>query len=185
MELFKKITKIIADILQGIVVAGALLVFMYGFVIQPHEVSGSSMFPTFKNKEFVLSNLLAARFKTYKKGDVIVFHSPIEKEKSYIKRIIATSGDTIRVENGKVFLNNITLDESAYLGPEVQTFGGSFMQEGQNITVPKGSILVMGDNRPYSSDSREWGLLSEDKIIGQSVARIWPIDTFKIVQNPY
>jgi len=185
MELFKKITKIIADVLQGIVVVGALAVFLYGFVVQPHEVSGSSMFPTFKDKEFLLSNLLAARFQTLSKGDVVVFHSPIEAEKSYIKRVIATAGDQVRVEGGKVFLNNISLDESKYLGPEVQTYSGSFMQEGQNVTVPEGNILVMGDNRPFSSDSREWGFLLEDKIIGQSIVRIYPTSTFTVIRNPY
>jgi signal peptidase I len=185
MELFKKITKIVADILQAIVVVGALAVFLYGFVVQPHEVSGSSMFPTFKDKEYVLSNLLAARFRTLSKGNVVVFHSPIEAEKSYIKRVIATAGDTVRVENGKVFLNNVSLDESTYIGPEVQTFGGAFMQEGQNVTVPEGSILVMGDNRPFSSDSREWGFLPEDKIIGHSIIRIYPVKNFTIIPHPY
>lgn len=185
MEVIKKITRLISDMLQGVVVIGALAVFLYGFVIQPHEVSGSSMSPNLIDKEFVLSNLLAARFDTLKNGDVIVFHSPVEKERSYIKRVIATTGDTVKVQSGKVYLNNAALDESKYLDNTVQTSGGTFLQEGQMVTVPEGSMVVMGDNRSFSSDSREWGFLTKDKIIGHSIIRIWPLNKFSILDNPY
>lgn len=158
---------------------------LYAFVIQPNEVSGSSMYPTFEDKEYLLSYLLDVKFDKYKRGDVVVFRSPVELEKLYIKRVIALPGDRIMIKGGKVYLNGEELDESLYLQPTVQTFGGAFLQEGVEKLVPNGFIVVMGDNRPYSSDSREWGFLDKSRVVGRSVVRIFPFHKFHIIRNPY
>jgi len=158
---------------------------LYAFVVQPNQVSGSSMYPTFKDKEYLLSNLLNVRFNKYTRGDVVVFHSPVELDKLYIKRIIALSGDTIMLKEGKVYLNGVQLDESAYLESTVLTYGGAFLQDGIERVVPDGYIFVMGDNRPYSSDSREWGFLDRSKVVGESLVRVLPFNKFKVIHNPF
>lgn len=142
------------------------------------------MFPNFYDKEYVLTNLIGLRFENPKKGDVIVFVAPLDKEKDYIKRVIGTVGDTVSLKDGDVYLNNQKLNESAYLKPEVKTYGESFLREGQEVTVPQGEYFVLGDNRPFSSDSRDWGFVKRDAIIGQSFLIYWPIDHLRVIKNP-
>ncbi len=185
MEFLKKIGTLFLDGFQTLLIIASILMVLYAFVIQPHEVSGQSMFPTFKDKEFLLSYLIDVKRNNYKRGDVVVFHSPVEAEKLYIKRVIGLPGDNVMVLDGGVYLNGTRLDESAYLGSEVRTSGGQAMIEGQELSVPEGYILVMGDNRPHSSDSREWGVLDKKKVVGKSVVRVYPFSELTFIKNPY
>jgi signal peptidase I len=116
---------------------------------------------------------------------VIVFKAPGEQHKDFIKRIIGLPGDTVSLDEGKVYINSQQLDESEYLSSDVRTPSGAFLQEGMTKTVPEDSIFVMGDNRPYSSDSREWGFLKKSEIIGTSFFVYWPIGRARAVSNPY
>lgn len=185
MEFFRKAAIVLYDGLQTFLLIAAVILVFYIFVIQVHEVSGLSMYPTFNNKDFLLSYLLPVRFDDLKKGDVVVFKSPVEQDKLYIKRIIATAGDTVKVQDGGVYLNGLKLDESAYLKPEVMTYGGASFQDGIDNVVPAGFVAVMGDNRGGSSDSRAWGFLDKKKLVGKSVIRIWPIKDFEFIKNPF
>lgn len=185
MEILRRIYYFLLDTIQTILITASVFMILYAFVIQPNQVSGSSMYPTFKDKEYLLSYLLDVRLDKYKRGDVVVFHSPVELEKLYIKRVIAIEGDRIMIQEGKVYLNGQQLDESAYLKSDVQTYGGAFLQDGVETVVPQGTIVVMGDNRPYSSDSREWGFLDKSRVVGRSVVRIMPFNKFHIIHNPY
>ena len=185
MEFFKKIGTFFLDTFQTILITASIVMVLYAFVVQPNQVSGSSMYPTFKDKQFLLSNLLDVRLDKYKRGDVIVFHSPTEADKLFIKRVIGIAGDQIGVHDGLVYLNGEKLDESVYLDSEVVTTGGAFLLEGEEKIVPEGTVFVMGDNRPYSADSREWGFLDKNKVIGRSIVRIFPFSLFHIIHNPY
>ena len=185
MNILKAVYTFFLDTLQTVLVAASVFLILYAFILQPHEVTGSSMFPTFKDKEYVLSYLLDVRFDKLQKGDVIVFHSPTELDKLYIKRIIGEANDAVTVEGGLVYLNGQILDETAYLKPDVMTYGGSFLQDGQTVAVPEGTFFVMGDNRPFSSDSREWGFLPKEKVVGRSMVRVWPPNVLTVIGNPY
>ncbi len=140
------------------------------------------MYPNFDNGEYVLTDLISKRISTYDRGDVIVFHAPTENDKDFIKRIIGIHGDTVSVSNGEVYLNGKMLNEN-YLPSNYITAGGSFLNEGAQITVPEGNYFVMGDNRSNSSDSREWGFVSEDEVIGRSFFVYWPIGSFRAVDH--
>lgn len=143
------------------------------------------MFPTFKNGEYILTNLITLRFDDPKKGDVIVFKSPTDENKDFIKRIIAVPGDSVYLKEGFVYVNGEKINESSYLGADVRTYGGAFMKEGEPVTVPPDSYIVMGDNRPFSSDSREWGFLKKSSVIGKSFFVYWPVSDMRLVENPY
>lgn len=184
MELIKKIAKFLYDGLQTLLLIAAVFLVIYIFVLEPHQVDGLSMFPTFHNGDLLLSYLLPVRFNQLKRGDVVVFNSPTEADKLFIKRIIALPGETVMVKDGKVYLNGSLYDESSYLKPSVITYGGAFLIDGQPQTVPQGYLCVMGDNRENSSDSRAWGFLDKKKLIGKSIMRIWPVNTFEFVVNP-
>lgn len=143
------------------------------------------MDPTFKNKEYIMTDLISLKFNDPVRGDVIVFKSPVDPEKDYIKRVIAIPGDTVMVRDSYTYLNGKRLDESPYLASDVRTSGQKFLQEGQPFTVPPGNYIVFGDNRPYSSDSREWGLLAKKGIIGRSFFVYWPPDATRLIKNPF
>ncbi len=142
------------------------------------------MFSTFKNKEYVLTNLISLRFEDLKRGDVIVFKAPTDSEKDFIKRVIGISGDIVMVRDGYVYVNNQKVNET-YLRDDVRTYGGAFLKEGEPFTVPVDNYIVMGDNRPYSSDSREWGLLKKKDVIGKSFFVYWPLNAMRIITNPF
>lgn len=142
------------------------------------------MYPNFHNNEYVLTNLISLRFSEPKRGDVVVFKSPAEPEKDYIKRVISVPGDRIYLKDAQIYVNGNKLDE-AYLPSDVKTYQGAFLQEGEEVTVPEGQYFVMGDNRGASSDSREWGFVKKEAIVGVSMLVYLPISRARAVENPY
>ncbi|MBI2443469.1 MAG: signal peptidase I [Candidatus Levybacteria bacterium] len=184
LEILKRVYTFLFDTIQTILLAASVFLVIYLFLFRPFEVSGESMFPTFKNGEFILTNLVTLRFNDLKKGDVVVFQAPTDHDKDYIKRVIGVPGDTVEVRSGLVYVNGQQLDESQYLGNDVRTSAGAFLRDGQPVRVPDDSYIVMGDNRPHSSDSREWGFLKKDELIGKSFFVYWPPTQMRLVENP-
>ncbi len=185
MSVARRIFLFFLDSFQAVLLVISFFLFLYVFIIQPHQVSGLSMYPTFHDQDLLLSNLFAVKQNKLVRGDVIVFHSPVEQDKLYIKRIIALPGETVQIADGHVFVNGVLFDESSYLKPEVMTYGESFMRDGDTVSVPEDTFFVMGDNRPNSSDSREWGPLRKINIVGRSMVRFWPTKDFEIIHNPF
>lgn len=183
--MFQKFWAFFLDIAQTIFLAGAIFVFIYMFLFRPFQVSGLSMFPTFHDKEYILTNLISLRMGAPKRGDVIVFRAPLDHDKDFIKRVIGVGGDKVLLRDGIVYLNDQVLDESKYLASDVQTRPQSFMRENEPVTVPTGQFLVMGDNRGNSSDSREWGFLTRNDLIGRSVFVYWPLANMRLIKNPF
>jgi len=187
MEIIRKIYSFLLDSVQTFLIAAAVFLVIYLFLFRPYEVKGDSMFPNFHDKEFVLTNLIVLRFQDPKMGDIVVFKAKTanEPERDYIKRVVGLPGDTISIKDNVVYLNQKPLDESAYLKNDVKTFPGSFLQDGEEVKVPQEEYFVMGDNRLYSSDSREWGFVKKEDIIGQSLFVYWPLNKIRLVENPY
>ncbi len=168
------------DFLETIVVSLAIFAVVYIFLFQPHQVDGRSMEPNFHNAEYILTDKISYRIHAPNRGDVVVFHSPQDERVDFIKRIIGVPGDTVKVEDGYVYLNGKKLEEP-YLNDPGAVLSGRFMREGMTIDVPAGQYLVMGDNRNHSSDSREWGLVTTGGIVGRAFFRYWPVSEFGIV----
>lgn len=182
MFILRKIYYVLFDLIQTLVIAGAIFVVIYAFLFRPYQVNGLSMYPTFENGEYVLTNLLVKRFGGFQKGDIVVFNSPVDENKDFIKRIIATEGDTISVNDGNFYLNGNLLQED-YLPSNYVTSGGNFLPEGTQVQVPENNYFVSGDNRSNSSDSREWGFVTKDEIIGKSFFVYWPLNRFRTVEH--
>ena len=163
------------DVLEVVVGAIALFLFIYLLVMQPHKIKGLSMFPNFHDGEYLLTEMVSYRFGTPKRGDVIVFDAPVAEGEEYIKRIIGLPGDTVSVRDGHVYVNNQQLDEK-YLPLGLATQGNLFLQDGQTVTVTDDHFFVMGDNRPNSSDSRVWGFITTKEIKGKAWFVYWPLD---------
>jgi signal peptidase I len=185
MEFLRKIYAFLIDTVQTLLIVFAVFLVIWQFLFRPFQVSGNSMYPTFFNKQYILTNIITLRLGPPKRGDVIVFKAPNDPEKDYIKRVIGIPGDSIMIKNGDVYVNEMLLDQSAYLTPTVKTYGGSFLREGISVTVLPSSYFVLGDNRSGSSDSREWGFVSLKSIIGKSSFVYWPLDKMGTVKNPY
>ncbi len=185
MEILRKIYLFLLDTVQTFLIAAAIFLIIYIFLFRPFEVKGESMYPNFYDKEYVITNLIALKLGHPKHGDVVVFKAPPDPTKDYIKRIIGVPGDVVNVKDGNVYLNGNILSENSYLKPDVKTYSGQFLGEDKSVTVPEGYYFVMGDNRLYSSDSREWGFVKEQDIIGQSMLVYWPVNRIRVIKNPF
>ena len=185
MELLRKIYSFLVDTLQSLLLAAAVFIVIYVFFFRPFQVTGESMYPTFFNKQYILTNIIVLKFKNPQLGDVVVFKAPLDPEKDFIKRVIGIPGDKVSIKNEDVYLNRSKLDEGAYLSPDIKTSPGSFLGDLQEVTVPSNKYFVLGDNRPHSSDSREWGFVPKENIIGKSFFVYWPLNTMQVVKNPY
>jgi signal peptidase I len=173
MRILRKIGSFFLDIVEISVIALAIFVIIYLFLFQPHQVRGNSMYPNFYDGEYLLTDKVSYRLGQPKRGDVIIFKAPKNEEYDYIKRIIGLPEERVKISEGKVWLNNNLLKEP-YLPEDYQTFAGSFVQEGESISVPPNQYFVLGDNRNHSSDSRDWGTIPKENIVGKAWLRYWP-----------
>ncbi|HLC87475.1 MAG TPA: signal peptidase I [Patescibacteria group bacterium] len=174
----------VIDFFQTLVVFAAIGTAVYWLVAQPHKVSGSSMFPNFKNGDYIITDKLSYKVSEPNRGDIVVFKNPRDETQDFIKRILAKPGDRIKVQSGKIFLNGEQINEP-YLAKSVITSPGSFLKEGQEITVVPGHYITIGDNRSASSDSREWGFITREEIIGKVFFRYWPATEIGIYPAAY
>lgn len=170
------------DFIQTFVVFGAIFAMVYLFVAQPHKVSGSSMVPTFHDGDYIMTDKVTYRLKEPSHDEVIVLKNPRDESVDFIKRIIAVPGDTVSVQGGKVYVNGTQIPEN-YLPAGTVTQAGSFLNEGESIQVAPGQYFVFGDNRNHSSDSREWGPITKQEIVGKVFVRYWPPNAVGIIRN--
>lgn len=185
-KILKIIGNFIIDFIETIATAALIFIIFYFFIFQPHQVKGNSMYTSmpesFLNGEYILTNKITYRFNQPQRKDVIVFKSPQSKEFDYIKRIIGLPNETIKIYKGKIYINTALLDESAYLSSQTYTNAGHFLKEGEELTLPENKYFVMGDNRPNSSDSRDWGFISRDDIVGKAWFKYWPPSKIGLVK---
>lgn len=136
-----------------------------------YAIEGESMTPTFHDGGRVILNG-AYRFQSASYGDVVVFHPPYPSDKPYIKRVIGLAGDTIDIHDGAVYRNGVQLDEPYLEG--VQTT--CHLAPHCALTISDGMVYVLGDNRSNSSDSRVFGPVAKDDILGEVLFSFWPLD---------
>ncbi len=182
METFRKLGNFFFDVIQSVVFSFFIFLFVYLLLFQPHKIKGDSMQPNYPDGEFLLTDKITYRFSQPQRGDIIVFKAPINEEDDYIKRIIGLPGEKVLIKDGKVYINGQLLEEK-YLPANLYTNGGSFLPNHKEITVPEDHFFVMGDNRPYSSDSRVWGFVPRENIIGKAWLVYWPPQKAGIVHK--
>ncbi len=183
MGIAKGIIEFVMDILETVVFIGSLFIVVYLFIVQPNQVKGASMEPSFYSGEYILTSKVTYRFRSPHRGDVIVFKAPTNQDIDYIKRIIGLPGDKIMVKNAIVYVNGTPLNET-YISDKTNLWEGGYLKDGMPITIPPGDIFVLGDNRPRSSDSREFGPVPEDSIIGQVFYRYFPANKMGFIMDP-
>ncbi len=167
---------IFRELTETIVLALVIFLLMRQ-VIQNYRIESHSMEPTFTEGQFILVNKLAYVLGEPARGDVVVFHNPRNTDQDYIKRIIALPGDTLEIVDQQVLINGLPLDNS-FLG-----FPNRVGERYGPEVIEPGHLFVMGDNRPNSSDSRVFGQLSQDLLVGQAWLRVWPADKWGLIRH--
>ncbi len=172
------------DVLQQIALGAAFFVIFYLYFVQPNQVKGMSMYPTFKDKEYILTDKITYKLREPRRGEVIILQSPDNPDVDFIKRIIGIPGERIKIEAGIVYVNDQALEE-AYIDVSTPTFPNGFLTEGEERVVPQDSYFVLGDNRPGSADSREYGFIERSHIIGRVIYRYFPLSSAGSINNPH
>jgi signal peptidase I len=150
----------------------AVLIVTFGF--QVARVEGHSMSPTLEDQDRLIVNKLAYRIGEPRRGDIVMLYYPLNPEKSFVKRVIAEEGDTVRIVDGRVYVNDVPLQDD-YVPAEFRSHDDWGPQ-----VIPEGYDFVMGDHRNNSSDSRHWGMVPKKYIIGKVQVRWWPVPSARV-----
>ena len=161
---------VVVEWLRDLMIATVVVAFIVIFLYRPVRVEGVSMMPVLEDQERIFVNTFVYRLESIGRGDIVVFRYPRDPSKSYIKRVIGMAGDRIRIDGGHVYVNDEALDED-YVPPAYTDF-----RSYPETTVPENYFFVLGDHRSMSSDSREFGPVSQSLIYGKAVFGYWPMD---------
>lgn len=178
----------VREIIETLLLA-ALIFFLVRMVVLNFRVDGQSMTPNLENEQMLLVNRNAYQsvdwqgnkfypFDPPERGDIVVFNPPAESEKPYIKRIIGLPGDEVTFSNGQVFVNGQMLEED-YIEDRTRCQRDDFC----DVIVPEGTIFVLGDHRSNSSDSRVFGPVPIENVIGKAWLSYWPVDDIGFVPH--
>lgn len=182
MQIIKSFFLFVWEIFKIVVMALAIVIPIRYYLFQPFFVRGQSMEPAFANGDYLIIDELSYKFSEPSRGDVIVFKYPNNPSHRYIKRIIGLPGEKVEVRSNTVIVSteegNKVLNEEMYLSVGLSTPG--------NIVILLGSdeYFVLGDNRPVSSDSRAWGALKREYIVGKVFLRAFPFTAFLKIETP-
>lgn len=179
----KKSENPFTEIIRFSIIALIIVVPIRMFIAQPFIVSGASMEDTFQSGEYLIVDQVSYYLEDPRRGDVIVFRYPRDPAKFFIKRIIGVPGDTIIIETGTVKIKNEANPDGFLLDePYVSAMNGhdSIVEE-----LGEREYFVMGDNRDASSDSRSWGVLQKDRIIGRAFLRLFPPSELALFPGEY
>lgn len=178
----KKFLLFVWEVSKIVIVALLIVVPIRYFIFQPFFVRGQSMEPSFFNGDYLIIDEISYQFRAPQRGEVVVFKYPNDPSQRYIKRIIGLPGETLEIKSGEIYIYNDgsaqLLDELEYLSQNVYTQGDL------KITLGQEEYFVLGDNRSLSADSRRWGTLPEEDIIGRVLVRAWPFNALAKVEVP-
>ena len=173
----------LVEVIQIVIISAAIIIPVRYFLIQPFYVKGASMEPTFFEKEYLIIDEITFRFRVPERGEVIVFRYPKDPSEFFIKRIIGIPGDTIEITDGRITIyneehpNGVLLNEESYL--EEKTTGR------KRTTLNANEYYVLGDNRDASLDSRNFGPIVLDDMVGRVWIRGLPLSRASVFEVPH
>ncbi len=175
------------DLIETVAISLSIFLVVYLFLMQPHQVNGQSMIPNFQDGEHVMTDKISYKFREPTRGEVVVFHAPpaagcVEGTGcDFIKRIIAVPGDQVAVHDNAFWINGQKLPEP-YIPDNFEILPGRATLD-EEIYLGPDEYFVSGDNRPHSSDSRFWGPITKDEIVGRVFLRYWPIREIELIKK--
>jgi signal peptidase I len=175
------------EIVETLALTLIIFVVIQNFIAQPYKVQQSSMERTLMQEQYVLVDKLTPRFDAYKRGDIVVFTPPEDwvgaDHTPFIKRVIGVGDDTVEIHDGGVYINDERLDE-----PYIYTESDGSVQTTdaaqERWVIPGDELFLMGDHRQDSADSRAFGPVPVNQVIGRAWLRYWPFDTFGVLATP-
>ncbi|MFA4992826.1 MAG: signal peptidase I [Candidatus Omnitrophota bacterium] len=191
MSLKKK--SVLRDWVESIIIAFLLAMVIRTFLVQAFKIPTGSMRMTLQEGDLILVNkfIYGAKvpllnfylpaMKEPKRGEVVVFIYPEDKNKDFIKRLVGLPGETVEIKGGSIYINDLPAQEPIFK----QTYyynRGDFSAEGQKIVVPEDSYFVLGDNSLSSKDSRYWGFVPKKNILGQAMVIYWPLHRIRVIK---
>ncbi len=156
------------EVIKVIIIAAVIVIPIRYFLFQPFFVRGQSMDPNFANGDYLIIDEITYRFRGPERGEVIVFRYPQDPSNRFIKRVIGLPGEEIKIKDGEITIDGGDILDEKYLPDDLTTSGDI------HIILENNEYFVLGDNRPYSFDSRRFGPLLEEFIIGRVYLRAWP-----------
>jgi signal peptidase I len=183
LPLGRRVLRSAGELIQVALIVTAIVLPIRYFLIQPFYVKGASMEPNFEDKEYLIIDEITYRFRQPERGEIAVFRYPNDPSQFFIKRIIGLPGETVTVSGGKVFIEgadgqNVKLDESQYLATGLETAGE------KRIVLSSGQYFMLGDNRSNSLDSRIFGPVPKDDVVGRVMLRGWPLGRLAWFETP-
>jgi len=172
------------ELFKVILISLAIIIPVRYFLIQPFYVKGASMEPNYYDHEYLIINEISYRFNDPERGDVVVFKYPRDTKQFFIKRVIGLPGETIEIKSGQVYIYNdeyptgVQLDEDLYLEDNIRTSGEKV------VLLRNEEYYVLGDNRSSSLDSRNFGPLPRNMVVGKVLLRGWPFDRVGLFEPP-
>jgi len=177
----KKTINTLLDFFELALLGTLIFITVYFLIGQLVEVSGDSMEPNFKNGQQMIAEKLTINITKIQRGDIVIFNS-LDTRNLLIKRVIGLPGEKIKIQDGLVYINDTHLDEP-YLVKNTYTKlkYNNKMEEGKDYEIGEDSYVVLGDNREVSIDSRAFGSLHKNDILGKVILRYYPIKDFRII----
>ena len=183
-QFFKQSLLFLWELSEIAIIALVSVFVIRSFIVQPFLVKGASMEPNFSNGDYLLVDEISLHFRDPERGEVVVFRFPRDPSTFYIKRIIGLPGETVKIRDNMVYLVRGGGELEVELGEEYLRTQGVTGEEELVFHLDANEYLVMGDNRSYSFDSRAWGPVPRDKIVGLARVRLWPLNEITLVEAP-
>ncbi len=191
MSLKKK--SVLRDWVESIIIAFLLAMVIRAFVVQAFKIPTGSMRMTLIEGDLILVNkfIYGAKvpftdfrlpeLRAPRRGDVVVFVYPEDRKKDFIKRLVGLPGETIEIKGGSIYINERIAEEPIF--KQIYYYNrGEYSAEGQKIVVPKDCYFVLGDNSASSKDSRYWGFVPKEDLLGKAMVIYWPLDRIRVIK---
>lgn len=179
---FLKIKRETFELVRFILLAGLIIIPFRIFIAQPFIVNGASMNPTFATNQYLIVDQLTYRNSEPERGDVIIFRFPLNPKDFYIKRVIGLPNETVIIEGSSVYIQEDGKETRHKLQEPYIEFEAN---NNLSVTLNSDEYFVMGDNRPNSSDSRHWGVLPKEFIVGRAYLRLLPLKQIDLLPGQY
>jgi signal peptidase I len=195
IAMHERLKKEIKEWTEAIVWAVILAFFIRAFGVQAFKIPSGSMIPTFRigDRIFVNKFIYGARIpftdirlpkvRDPKTGDIVVFRSTEDPKKDFVKRLIASGGDTVQIRDGVVCVNGEKVERPQVMRSIYYYNRGDYGEEGKTVTVPKDSYYLLGDNSSSSRDSRYWGFVPKRNLIGKAILIYWPVNRIRMIKE--